>query len=94
VAAALDPVSDSGLLAAETIEFHLGHDERARRYLLAAVARQPTDGVAWQRLAFLDLVLRDQRDALIAARRAVALDPHGVTARPLLAEVANVGRGP
>ena len=93
VASRLDPVSDGGLLAAATIEMHLGHDERARRDLLAAVQRQPTDGVAWQRLAVQDLVLRDRRDAWIAARRAFALDPHGAAARALVTGLARPSVG-
>lgn len=80
----LDPVSDRGLLAAATIEVRLGHNERARRYLLAAVQRQPTDGAAWERLAFEDLVLHDRPDAAVAAHRALALDPHGASARSIV----------
>ena len=93
VADRLDPVSDRGLLAAATIEIHLGDTDRARRYLLAAVERQPTDGVAWQRLAFQDLVSGDRPDAVIAARRALALDPHGAVARSLVSAVTRAGRG-
>jgi tetratricopeptide (TPR) repeat protein len=87
----LDPVSDRGLLVAATVEIHLHHNERARRYLLAAVERQPTDGVAWQRLAVQDLVLGDRHDAVIAGRRALALDPHGVAARALAANLDAAG---
>ncbi|MGI8505493.1 MAG: O-antigen ligase family protein [Solirubrobacteraceae bacterium] len=86
-ASRLNPLSDAGLLAAATIELHLGHDEQSRRYVLAAVGRQPTDGQAWQQLAFEDLVLRDNRDALIAARQALALDPHGAGAIALARRV-------
>jgi hypothetical protein len=90
----LDPVSDRGLLVAATVEIHLRHHERARRYLLAAVERQPTDGVAWQRLAVQDVVLGDRHDAAIAGRRALALDLHGVAARALGANLAAPGRRP
>jgi hypothetical protein len=90
----LDPVSDRGLLVAATVEIHMRHNERARRYLLAAVERQPTDGVAWQRLAVQDLVLGDRQDAAIAGRRALALDSHGVAARALAANLAAAGRRP
>jgi hypothetical protein len=90
----LDPVSDRGLLVAATVEIHLHHNERARRYLLAAVERQPTDGVAWQRLAVQDLVLGDRQDGVIAGRRALARDPHGVAARALAANLAAAGRLP
>ena len=79
-ASSLDPLSDAGLLAASTIEAHLGHDAQSRRDLVAAVGRVPTDGQAWQRLAFEDLVLGDNRDAVIAARRALVLDPRGAGA--------------
>jgi hypothetical protein len=81
-------------LVAATVEIHLHHHERARRYLLAAVERQPTDGVAWQRLAVQDVVLGDRHDAAIAGRRALALDLHGVAARALGANLAAPGRRP
>jgi hypothetical protein len=77
LASRLDPVSDSGLLAASTIEAHLGDDRSVRRDLLAALSRQPTDETAWERLAYADVSLRDPADALIAARQALALDPRG-----------------
>jgi hypothetical protein len=76
----LDPLSDAGLRAASTISVHQGDLTRARAYLLEAVDRTPTDGQAWQELAFEDFALRDDADALAASRRAVALDPHGVLA--------------
>jgi tetratricopeptide (TPR) repeat protein len=90
----LDPASDRGLLVAATVESHLRHDERARRYLLAAVERQPTDEIAWQRLAVQDLMLGDRRDAAIAGRRALALDPRGVAAQALVANLSAAGRRP
>jgi cytochrome c-type biogenesis protein CcmH/NrfG len=57
----------------------------SRSSLLArAVRRQPTDGQAWQQLTLVYLVLGDRRDAVLAARRGLALDPRG----PLAATVA------
>jgi O-antigen ligase len=86
-ASSLDPLSDAGLLAASTIEVHLRHDVQSRRDLVAAVERVPTDAQAWQRLAFEDLVLDDNHDAAIAARRALALDPRGAGAIELARRV-------
>jgi O-Antigen ligase len=76
----LDPLSDAGLRAASTISVHQGHLTRARAYLLEAVNRTPTDGQAWQELAFEDFALRDDADAHAASQRALALDPRGVVA--------------
>jgi O-Antigen ligase len=87
LASRLDPLSDAGLLAAATIEIHIGNAEQSRRDLFAALGRQPTDGEAWQRLAAEDLALGDTPDALVAARRARALDPYGASARALARQV-------
>jgi Flp pilus assembly protein TadD len=57
---------------------------RARRLLATAVRRQPTDGQAWQQLTLVYPVLGERRDAVLAARRGLALDPEG----PLAATVA------
>jgi len=92
-ASRLDPLSDAGLRAASTISLHLGQRAQARRYLLAAVARDPSDGAAWQELAYEDFALRDDREALAAARRARALDPEG-TIPVALAQAAMLTLGP
>jgi tetratricopeptide (TPR) repeat protein len=76
-ASRLDPLSDAGLKAASTIAIHLGRRRQARRYLLAAVGRNPTDGQAWQELAFEDFATGDDREGLVAVQRARALDPQG-----------------
>ncbi len=76
-ASRLDPLSDAGLKAAATIAVHRGDPVRARRYLLAAVGRDPTDGSAWQQLAVEDLRMGADREGLAAAQRATALDPEG-----------------
>jgi tetratricopeptide (TPR) repeat protein len=76
-ASRLDPLSDAGLKAASTIAIHLGRRTQARRYLLAAVDRNPTDGQAWQELAFEDFATGDDREGLAAVQRARALDPQG-----------------
>ncbi len=95
LASRLDPLSDAGLLAAATIEVHIGNAEQSRRDLFAALGRQPTDGEAWQRLAAEDLALGDIHDALVAARRARALDPYGAAARALATQVELLAaRGP
>jgi hypothetical protein len=80
----IDPVSDAGLRAASTIALRSGRARMAQRLLASAVGRQPTDGQAWQQLTLVYLVLGDRRDAVLAARRGLALDPRG----PLAATVA------
>jgi len=90
LASRLDPLSDAGLLAAATIEIHIGNPEQSRRDLFGALGRQPTDGEASQRLATEDLALGDIPDALVAARRARALDPYGPSARALARQVESL----
>ena len=94
-ASRLDPLSDAGLKAAATIAVHRGEPAQARRYLLAAVRRDPTDGLAWQQLAIVDLRAGADREGLAAAQRATALDPEGVgpitLARAAALEVAPPG---
>jgi hypothetical protein len=80
----IDPLSDAGLRAASTIALREGIVRLARRLLATAVRRQPTDGQAWQQLTLVDLVLGERGDAVLAARRGLALDPRG----PLAATVA------
>jgi O-antigen ligase len=88
LASRLDPLSDAGLRTASTISVHLGNLVRAQAYLLEAVRRAPTDGQAWQELAFEDVALRDQVDTLAAAQRALALDPRGTVATTLAQRAA------
>jgi hypothetical protein len=80
----IDPLSDAGLRAASTIALRQGSVRLARRLLATAVRRQPTDGQAWQQLTLVYLVLGERGDAVLAARRGLALDPRG----PLAATVA------
>jgi hypothetical protein len=80
----LDPLSDVGLRAAATIALRRGRARLARRLLATAVRRQPTDGQAWQQLALVYLVLGDREDAVLAARRELALDPRGALAATVL----------
>ncbi len=89
----LDPLSDAGLKAASTIAVHLGRVGEARRLTLEAVSRQPTDGDAWQQLAFQDFALGAAREALAAAQRARALDPEG-EATTTLASAAMLAQSP
>ena len=49
----------------------------------AAIARQPTDELAWEQLAALYARVGDRSDAATAARRVVALDPHGQPAHTM-----------
>ena len=71
------PLSDAGLRAASTIALRQGSARLARRLLATAVRRQPTDGQAWQQLTLVYLVLGERGDAVLAARRGLALDPRG-----------------
>jgi hypothetical protein len=73
----LDPLSDAGLKAASTIAVHLGRTGEARRFMLKALGRQPTDVQAWQQLVFEDLATGADREALAAAHRMQMLDPRG-----------------
>ncbi len=78
----LDPLSDAGLRAASTIALSPGRARAGRAGCsLAAVQRDPTDGQAWQQLALAYQLLGDPREALAAARRALALDPRGPARR-------------
>jgi tetratricopeptide (TPR) repeat protein len=82
-ASRLDPLSDAGLKAASTIAVHLGRRVEARRLLLEALQRQPTDGQAWQQLAYEDFAVGAREEGAAAAQRAQALDPRGTSARAL-----------
>jgi hypothetical protein len=79
-ASRLDPLSDAGLRAASTIALRLGRTADARRFLLQALRRDPTDGQAWQQLVFEDFALGSGQEALAAAQRARALDPRSANA--------------
>jgi hypothetical protein len=83
LASRLDPLSDAGPRAQATIAIHRGRFSRARAYLSEAVGRDPTDELAWEQLALLYSGLGDRQDAAAAARRVVALDPHGQLAQGL-----------
>jgi O-Antigen ligase len=82
-ASRLDPVSDAGLRAASTIAVHMGRPGQARRLLLQALRREPTDGQAWQQLAYEDFAIGVDQEGVAAAQRAQALDPRGTSARAL-----------
>jgi hypothetical protein len=82
-ASRLDPLSDAGLRTASTIAVHLGRRAEARRLLLEALRREPTDGQAWQQLAYEDFAVGANAEAVAAAQRAQALDPRGTSARAL-----------
>ena len=82
-ASRLDPVSDAGLRAASTITVHMGRPAQARRLLLGALRREPTDGQAWQQLAYEDFAIGADQEGVAAAQRAQALDPRGTGARAL-----------
>jgi O-antigen ligase len=81
LASDLDPLSDSGLRVQATVAIAGGQLQRARRYLLDALRRNPSDGQAWQSLAFVDVGLGDVRDGARAASRSLALDPQSLQAR-------------
>ena len=78
LAARLDPLSDEGLRAAASIALYLGHRGQAQRYLLQAVGRDPSDVLAWEDLANLELRLGDARATRQALVRVLELDPRGM----------------
>jgi tetratricopeptide (TPR) repeat protein len=88
LASKLDPLSDAGLKLEATIALRRGQPVQARRYLLAAINRQPTDPQVWHNLAFVELTLGHTRAAIAAAHRMLALDPRGKTARATAAALA------
>jgi predicted Zn-dependent protease len=75
LASSLDPLSDAGLRVEATIATRLGQYGRARTDLLAAVARDPSDAIAWQTLVFVEFGLGNVADATRAVDRALLLDP-------------------
>jgi O-antigen ligase/polysaccharide polymerase Wzy-like membrane protein len=82
-ASSLDPLSDTGLRAEASISLHRGELTRARYDLEAALGREPSDELAWNQLAVVDLFLGDRGGARLAARRVVEIDPRGATAQAL-----------
>jgi tetratricopeptide (TPR) repeat protein len=79
LASRLDPVSDAGLRVEAAVALRLGQVQAARRDLLEAVRREPSDGEAWQSLALVELASGDSRKAAGAAVRSLALDPQSRT---------------
>jgi Flp pilus assembly protein TadD len=76
-ASAIDPLSDAGLRAEATLALHQGQLGNAQADLQQAVQRQPSDVQAWEQLAYVDVLLRDNTRGLEAAQHAIALDPQG-----------------
>jgi hypothetical protein len=81
LASRLDPLSDQGLISAASISVSLGRPDQARSYLLQAVGRDPSDELAWEQLADLELRLRDVQAARQAVERILELDPRGAPGR-------------
>ncbi|HEY2771597.1 MAG TPA: O-antigen ligase family protein [Solirubrobacteraceae bacterium] len=90
LASRLDPLSDAGLRVEATIALRRGDLDQGRRYLLQAIARDPTDGQAWRELAFEELALGNTRNGLLALGRVLALDPHAAGARQLANYIAAI----
>jgi tetratricopeptide (TPR) repeat protein len=84
LASSLDPLSDAGLRAEATIAIHRGRLGRARSYLQDAVARDPTDALAWNQLALVYALLKDPGAAILAAQRVISLDPRGQSAQTII----------
>ncbi|MDQ6807405.1 MAG: O-antigen ligase family protein [Actinomycetota bacterium] len=78
LATRLDPLSDEGLRAAASISLYLGRPAQAQTYLLRAVRTEPSDELAWEQLADLELQLLDVRAMRQAVQRILELDPRGV----------------
>jgi hypothetical protein len=81
LAAALDPLSDSGPVAEATIALNRGDKPLTRAYLLEAINREPTDVGAWEQLSLVDLDLGRLQQDLVVAQRVLELDPLSATAR-------------
>ena len=84
LATSLDPLSDAGLRAEATVAIHRGQLALARGYLREAVARNPSDELAWGELAQVDAFSGHPSEATLAARRVIALDPKGQLAQAVL----------
>ncbi|HTN25352.1 MAG TPA: O-antigen ligase family protein, partial [Solirubrobacteraceae bacterium] len=87
LASRLDPTAVRALLAAAAIEQGRGRFLDAKRYLLAAVHRQPYSSAAWERLLRLTLQTADRPGAQAAAARLLQLDPIGSGSRALAAQL-------
>lgn len=94
LASRLDPLSDSGLTAAASISVYLGQPDQARTYLLEALRRDPSDELAWEQLAALELKLGDARATRQATTRVLELDPRGAIGRQLALDLAELSTPP
>jgi tetratricopeptide (TPR) repeat protein len=83
--ARLDTLSVEPLLAAASLANRRGRTGQARRYLVDAVGRQPSNVQAWLSLGRFELDRGDLRNARTALRRVVELDPRNATAPVLVA---------
>jgi tetratricopeptide (TPR) repeat protein len=83
----IDPLSDAGPRAAATLVLRDGRPQPARRDLIEAIDRQPADAANWRQLTLLYLITGEDRNALVAARRALALDPLDPTTAALAQRV-------
>jgi hypothetical protein len=90
LASRIDPLSDAGLRVEATIAIRRGNPAQGRRYLLEAIARDPTDAQAWRELAFEELATGNPRNGLLALGRVLALDPHAANARQLAGYIAAI----
>jgi hypothetical protein len=94
LAARLDPLADQPLLSAAAVAQRAGLYDRARKDLLDAVGREPSDGEAWTELAQLDLSRGDIAGLQTAAARALALDPDGADAQAIAERAAQAQAPP
>jgi tetratricopeptide (TPR) repeat protein len=94
LASRLDPLSDAGLTAAGSISLALGRPAQARSYLVQAVRRDPSDELAWEQLARLELRLRDLRASRQAIVRVLELDPRGTAGRGLALDLQRLSTPP
>jgi hypothetical protein len=99
-ASRLDPLSDGGLLAQATIALHRRQQSQARRFLFAALQRDPSDVQAWESLVGIDLLLGYAAAAKADIGHVVALDPRarfgliGIGAQHLALNEARPRRSP
>lgn len=94
LASRLDPVSDAGLTAEASIAVRLGESNLARTYLLEALRRNPSDELAWEQLAALELKLGDVGAMRQATKRVLELDPRGADGRQLVLNLTELSTPP
>jgi outer membrane protein TolC len=87
LASRLDPLSDAGLLAEADVASARQQFAAARSDAIAAVNREPDDLQAWMQLLGYEEATHDVPAAEAVAARILALNPKGLEAQSLAAQV-------